>query len=323
MEWVKLKAILVERGSVRVMGEPVGRKYIGYSTAGPSAGGSGSIFLKIGERRVRLSLSTTSPMSIIHEGEGRVTLSIDEKVVRGELEEVALHCPRQAYVTLSERCIYKCRYCAVPLQTGRVKTVDDLEDRILSVKDRIDAIAITSGVADTAEAEEKRTIALVRRVRPLDLPVGVSIYPTTKTAGKLYELGVSDVKFNVETATPALFDAMCPGLDRDHMQEVLDRSVELFGKNHVFSNVIVGLGETDEDLETCITDLCNRGIIPVLRPLNPVASLADWQRPAAARLLKLCRYEDLALKRAGLSTRMATTMCVACTGCDLVPGRDT
>jgi len=323
MEWLKLKALLIERGSVRVTGEPVAKRYIGYATAGPGTGGQGSIFLKIGQRRVRLSLSTTSPLTIGHEGDGQVTLSIDEKVIKGELEDVALHCPRQAYVTLSERCIYSCRYCAVPLQKGRIKTVDELEDRVISVKNRIDGIAITSGVAESVESEERRTIALVRRLRPLDLPIGVSIYPTTKTAGKLYELGVSEVKFNTETATSALFGVMCPGLDWNSMQAALDQSVELFGKNHVFSNVIVGLGETDEDLERCITDLSNRGVIPVLRPLNPIASLADWQRPSAARLLELYRYEELALKRAGLSTRMATTMCIACTGCDLVPGKDT
>ena len=63
------------------------------------------------------------------------------------------------------------------------------------------------------------------------------------------------MKFNLEAATPGLFAKMCPGLDYDRLWQVLDRSVQVFGKNRVFSNVIVGLGETDAELETCIKKL--------------------------------------------------------------------
>ncbi|HZD42959.1 MAG TPA: radical SAM protein, partial [Methanomicrobiales archaeon] len=36
----------------------------------------------------------------------------------------------------------------------------------------------------------------------------------------------------------------------------------------------------------------------------------------------LCAYQAESLERAGLDTRVARTMCTACTGCDLTPGRD-
>jgi biotin synthase-related radical SAM superfamily protein len=104
--------------------------------------------------------------------------------------------------------------------------------------------------------------------------------------------------------------------------QVLDRSVKLFGKNRVFSNVIVGLGETDAELETCINKLTSLGVIPVLRPLNPVAGLAGSPRPSAERLMKIFAMHELALARAGLDPKLAVTMCTNCAGCDLVPGRD-
>ncbi|HVP25557.1 MAG TPA: radical SAM protein, partial [Methanomicrobiales archaeon] len=100
-------------------------------------------------------------------------------------------------------------------------------------------------------------------------------------------------------------------------------SVKLFGKGNVYSNVIFGLGETDEELERCIEDLTSSGVIPVLRPLNPSAELASVPRPTAERILRLCGILEKALRRHGLDTRKARTMCTACTGCDLVPGRDT
>jgi biotin synthase-related radical SAM superfamily protein len=90
----------------------------------------------------------------------------------------------------------------------------------------------------------------------------------------------------------------------------------------VFSNVIMGLGETDAELEECIRNLTDRGVIPVLRPLQPAADVADYSRPTAGRLLFFYEKEGRILTKAGLDPRKARTMCVACTGCDLVPGRN-
>jgi biotin synthase-related radical SAM superfamily protein len=155
-----------------------------------------------------------------------------------------------------------------------------------------------------------------------DLPIGVSIYPTEETPDRLRALGVAEVKFNIEAATARLFAEMCPDLDYDLIWGVLEKSVALFGKNRVFSNLIIGLGETDADLEQCILRLTRRGIIPVLRPLNPVADLSNRERPSPARLRKIFAVHTAALEGAGLDAKEALTMCTACTGCDLVPGRD-
>lgn len=104
--------------------------------------------------------------------------------------------------------------------------------------------------------------------------------------------------------------------------QALRESVALFGRNHVFSNVILGLGETDEEMECCIKDLCAEGVIPVIRPLTPAAGLSGYERPSAARIEKICAVHERYLAREKLDPARALTMCVACTGCDLVPGRD-
>jgi biotin synthase-related radical SAM superfamily protein len=115
---------------------------------------------------------------------------------------------------------------------------------------------------------------------------------------------------------------MCPGLDYDQIWRALDRSVELFGKGRVFSNVLIGLGETDGELEACIRKLASHGVIPVIRPLNPVAGMTGTPRPSAERLKKVFGMHERALAEAGLDTRQVLTMCTNCAGCDLVPGRD-
>ena len=322
MEWVRLKARLLETGSVRLSGEPADR-YVSRSAAGPSAGTSGSLFFSIGARRVRAGIDGASPIEVVHRGGGEADLVVDGERFRGLLEPAALHCPRQAYITVSGTCIFHCRYCPVPGLPGRRKEVAEIVELVGSVADRIDAISITSGVAASIEEEEAYVLDVVAALRSFALPIGVSIYPCPGTPARLHALGVAEVKFNIEAATEALFREMCPGLSWEGVWESLSSSVALFGRGRVYSNVLVGLGETGEDLERVMRDLAATGVIPVLRPLTPAASLADRPRPSADRLLRLCAVHERILREAGLDPRGALTMCAACTGCDLTPGRDT
>jgi len=322
MRWHALKARLLERGTARITGEPVDT-FIGRSTAGPSAGGEGSVFFSVGGKRVRLAMDQNSPVEILHEGCGAAVLRLGDQEVSGVLERVGLHCPRQAYVTISETCVFRCRYCRVPSQKGRTKTAREIRSLIDSVRHDIDAICLTGGVADSWENEEQRALDTVRELSDLKIPIGVSIYPGPGTPERLAAGEVAEVKFNVETATESRFRLMCPDLDWGQMWQALRRSVEIFGEGRVFSNLIIGLEETDAEIASCIQHLTEQGVIPVLRPLTPAAGVAAYHRPSAERLLYILEVHERALKKAGLSTRKARTMCTLCTGCDLVPGRDT
>ena len=321
MQWLELKARLLAEGSANLTGEPADR-FIARSAAGPGAGGSGAVFFSMGSHRVRLSLDPLSPVEIAHRGNGTADLYINGSLVSGRLLEPGLHCPGQAFITVTGSCIFHCRYCPVPSLKGERKPIAEIMEMVESVRHRIHAISITSGVLESIGEEEEYVLEVVKRLKFFDLPIGVSVYPTEKTPERLKELGVVEVKFNIETATPDLFAKMCPGLDYDRIWDVLDRSVELFGKNRVFSNVIIGLGETDAEMEECIRKLASHGVIPVLRPLNPSAELAGLPRPPADRLLRVFRQHEEALAENDLDPAQALTMCSNCTGCDLTPGRD-
>ncbi|MDD1703514.1 MAG: radical SAM protein [Methanoregula sp.] len=321
MRWEELKARLLETGSARLTGESADR-FIATSTAGPGAGGKGSIFFAMGNHRVKFAINPKSDIEIAHRGGGVADLYYDNQQVPGRLLEPGLHCPEQAFITVTGTCIFTCRYCPVPGCSGKRKTVQEIMDLVESVRHRITAISLTSGVKGSIEEEEAYVCEVIRHLAFFDIPVGVSIYPTDQTPDRLRALGVVEVKFNLEAATPEIFAEVCPGLDYERLWRVLDRSVELFGKGRVFSNVIIGLGETDEEMEACIARLTSHGVIPVLRPLNPVAGFAGTPRPSAERLRKLFEIHRQALIREGLDTSGVLTMCTNCAGCDLVPGRD-
>lgn len=321
MDWPGLKARLLALGTARLSGEPAD-SYRSSSTAGPGAGRGGSVFFSCGNGRVRLAIDPHSPVEIIHGGAGRAVLKDGALEVEGILEPVALHCPRQAYITVTSGCVYRCRYCEVPAVAAGRKTLEEIESMVEAVRGSIDAISLTSGVLHDVLEEEEYVISVVAALRRFALPIGVSIFPGKHTPARLHAAGVAEVKFNVEAATPGLFSRMCPGLSYDAVWDALRQSVALFGRDHVFSNLIIGLGETDAEAGSCMTALCSMGVIPVLRPLNPAGELAGYPRPPAERLHRLFTSHADALSMAGLDPCNALTMCVECTGCDLVPGRD-
>jgi biotin synthase-related radical SAM superfamily protein len=321
MQWKDLKARLLSVGQVHLIGKPADQ-YIARSTAGPGAGSGGAVFFAIGSHRVKLSLNPSSSIEIKHRGSGCADLFFEGRIIPGQLLEPGFHCPDQAFITVTGSCIFSCKYCSVPHIGGKRKTLQEILDMVESVRDRVHAISITSGILSSIEEEEAYVLDVVKHLSSFNLPLGVSIYPTIKTPDRLKELGVAEVKFNIEAATPTIFSDMCPGLDYGILWQVLDRSVQIFGKNRVFSNVIVGLGETDSELETCIKNLTSHGVIPVLRPLNPVSKLTGTPRPSAERLKKIFTIHTRALAEAGLDPCLALTMCTNCAGCDLVPGKD-
>jgi len=321
MRWKDIKAQVLGTATTRLSGEPADR-YIATSAAGPGAGGEGSVFFSMGSHRVRLALDPMSETEIVHRGGGVADLFISAAQVSGRLEEPGYHCPNQAYITITGSCIFKCTYCPVPHVEGGRKSIEEILGMVRSVLPRIRAISLTSGVLSSVEEEEAYVLEVVQRLLPFGLPIGVSIYPTELTPDKLHALGVVEVKFNIEAATPRIFGAMCPDLDYDFIWGVLERSVQIFGRGRVFSNVIIGLGETDAEMEQCIRRLTARGILPVLRPLNPVAGASHLPRPSADRLLGIFAMHERSLAKEGLDTRQALTMCTNCTGCDLVPGKD-
>jgi biotin synthase-related radical SAM superfamily protein len=320
MHWGALKARILSYGTVRPAGAyPFHPEH---STAGPGAGGRGSIFFATQKGRIRLAIDEQSPLLLTADADGTARLTGPDIDVSGRIEEAVYHCPRQAFITLSEGCIFSCRYCAVPSLPKRIKSTEEVTKMIAAVADGIDAISLTSGVIGSVEEDEKRAIAMVRAVAGFGIPVGVSIYPIEGTPRRLKDAGACEVKFNIEAATPALFREMCPGLDYEGTWAILEDSVSVFGRNRVFSNVILGLGETDAEMETCIHRLTAIGVIPVIRPLNPSPGLPELTRPPAERILRMAVFAREELIKAGLNPAEAKTMCTLCGGCDLVAGRD-
>jgi biotin synthase-related radical SAM superfamily protein len=322
-----IKADLISIGSVQVDKSLFPDQFKSTATAGPGAGGS-SIFLKAGNRRVRLTINDLSPLCLMPEDEYVVVVKGDEVIARGILENPLCHCPEQAYITLSEKCIYDCQFCPVPKLQGEIKTGEKVYKMVEEAYStgELKAISLTSGVAVSPEKEVKRATGIIKQLaREYDLPIGVSVYPTKDSSEELYSAGACEVKYNVETMDPELFRRFCPDLSLPEVLEALDNAVNIFGKNRVSSNFIIGLGESDETVRKGIQHLTSRCIIPILRPISPHPlrnNVKNIHRPDAERLLRLGHMLKNSLDCQSLCADKSRTMCLFCTGCDLTPHRD-
>ncbi|WNY26244.1 radical SAM protein [Methanolapillus ohkumae] len=325
------------------------------STAGPSAGSEGSVFIYSGGHRIRLSLDKNSPVRIQkidskkadskktdsnnvdfnyagsnHVGSDEiVVLYENEPIVTGKIEKVLAHCPEQAYINLSEKCIFNCKYCTVPLLQGHTKskseTLQIIQEAFDKGKGNVSAISITSGVEESPEGELARVMQLMPELIKYGVPIGVSIYVTKDGAQHLKDAGAVEVKFNVEAASPEIFERVCPGLSYEDVFEELKNSVAIFGKGRVYSNLIVGLGESDSDITKTVEDLAKIGVIACLRPVfeNKLRSGECFmERPSKERLLKLYEIQKRICEKYDLHPEKSETMCSKCGGCDLVPFSD-
>jgi len=276
---------------------------------------------------VRLSVTADSPLRLESRPDGAAIVQDGQEVARGRLVKPLLHCRSQAYLTVSERCIYDCRFCAVPRLKGGIKSQEMVIQMVEEAArtGSMQAISLTSGVENSPEQEGEKVAAMVQELCRFDVPIGVSICPYPGVNRLLHEAGAAEVKYNLECADRQLFQQVCPGMSYQEIMDALVEAVEVFGKNHVFSNIIMGLGESDEVLRRTIDDLTEKGVIPVLRAVYPHplrAGEAVMERPSAERLLDLARYLKEALEKNGLDGAAALTGCYRCTGCDLIPGRD-
>jgi biotin synthase-related radical SAM superfamily protein len=318
------KAELIEAGGVEIDGSIM--PHLSRSTAGPGAGLE-SFFFSSGGHRVRLGVRESSKFKAVLQGDELVILKDGNEFARGRLEDAIAHCPEQVYVTVSERCVFDCKFCPVPKLHGQVKTFEEVMGLAEkgSKRSEFKAISITSGVWKSPEEEVLRVARLVKEMKKYSVPIGVSVYPTDDSSEVLKEAGACEVKYNVETIDPAIFKKVCPGLSLDYIKKALERAVPIFGRNHVFTNVLIGLGESDDAIIAAIEDFAGKGIIPVLRKVNPHPLRAGEvyvENVSGERLLRLAEAERRILDKNGLRADLALTGCLMCTGCDVTPHRD-
>jgi len=311
------------------------------STAGPGAGSVGIVIEFEGHRAKKAITSNEGPdLELVKEGE-RYHLLLKGKVF---LEDVKIrptifHSPEQAFFNLETECIFDCKFCTSRrLEKGITKnlTPEKVVRMILEVSKRPDfkAVALTSAVAKNPRATVDKMIYVVSEVRQAlgpGVPIGVEPYiDDLKELDELKQAGATEFKLNLESYDPVIFQKVCGELDLEWIMHVLEQAVKVFGRGKVSSNIIVGMGETDENVLQGAKALAEIGVVATFRPLriNDLnrqeleEALGRLEPVSPERLVSLAEREKVILEEHGLTTLTFETMCNLCTCCDIVPFRD-
>ena len=154
------------------------------------------------------------------------------------------------------------------------------------------------------------------------LPIQVQFEPPDDLAvlEQVRDAGVDAVGIHIETFDPEVLRSVAAGKAKCGVEgyfKCWERAVEVFGRGHVTTYVILGMGERPE----LIVDGCRRaiamGVYPFVVPLRPVPGtlMADTPAPDAQYVASIYRSVSAMLAESGLDHVEAKAGCARCQAC--------
>ena len=247
---------------------------------------------------------------------------------------IFFHSPHQIFLNLDDRCIYNCAFCNLKkkgLFHGYTK--DRYVNLILKTQSRYhyQSLALTSGIYPDNTTIINIMSDIIEDIRKVHwtLPIGVEpcIFDKEEIV-KLKKAGANEIKINLQIPDEKIFRKVCPDFDYDHIFNMLNLAVKIFGKNKVTSNILFGLGESDQDILQTTEALAKIGVVPTLRLIhtnqynrNTLHQVLSHQLPKVTpeRIMHLAREQKTIFQRYNLTTQTFNTMCHKCGCCDIVP----
>jgi biotin synthase-related radical SAM superfamily protein len=335
------KAILITGGAVKVPHDLELPFRLSRSTAGPGAG-TLALVLSFQGLRVKKAISRDQGEFELTRKDGKFALTRNGEPFLDsvEIQPTLYHSPEQAFFNIETSCIYDCKFCvSKKLDPRIVKCLDPekIVEMIINASRRHDfkAVALTSAVVGSPSETVEKMAYIVSRVREQldpEIPIGVEPYVDSyEQIEMLKAAGADEIKINIETFDRDIFKKVCNKLEFDTIIRMIRYAVRIFGTGKVCSNIIVGLGETDENVLEGVEHLAKLGCVATIRPLkindlnrNELEEALGYPlRPVSPeRLVRLASEQKMILELYQLSTLSFKTMCHACTCCDIVPFRD-
>lgn len=299
------------------------------------------IFIRLSETsRVRLVIDDNNPaFSIIYKENSGLTLlnnQTGEELIQGlNLEDAVIHAPDQLFLGLYEYCRIGCKFCPLHTTQGTMlhysldSIYKDIDD---SSKKSYSSIGITTSIPYNLTSDDvaDEMIFVVRKIREkvgFNIPIGVSTrIPSERIMEQLKNAGANEIRLNIEVPNSQLSHKLMPNKSLEDIYNSLALACKVFGKGKVSSNIVLGLGESDQDVICAIRRLAKLGVIATLYPYDPFDGdkrlNLKFDRPDAERIYRLAVSHKEILDEYQLSTSTLLTMCPACAASHVFPGKD-
>lgn len=298
------------------------------------------VFIKLsGKSRVRLTLSNDAAFELDLQNFESKSFSIldsqTKNVIANDvyIEEALVHAPEQLFLGLYEYCDTKCKFCPLTYRKERVHySLDDIfKDISENSNKKFSNVGITTAIPPNMTKEEvgdELAFVISKIVEKIgtDIPLGVSTKcPTMETLEKLQSAGANEIRLNIEIYNPELAYKLMPNKRIDDILGSIENACKVFGKGKVSSNMILGIGESDDDIIKGIDVLAQMGAIATLYPYDPIENVelnGKFEIPTSERLLYLAQIHKEILDKYQLDTNELKTMCPGCSASHIFPGKD-
>jgi biotin synthase-related radical SAM superfamily protein len=215
-----------------------------------------------------------------------------------------------------DRCLANCLFCPqARTSQSRLDLLSRVNWPVFSLEDIIEALVrckesvrrvCLQAVNYTNVTEDLLTI-VSQIFAKTQIDVSVSCQPLdSRTLKKLYRVGVDRISIPLDAATPQLFDRVKgpatggPYTWQSHMK-ALREALSVFGAGRVTTHLIVGLGETDQEILGLIQELVDLSIYPALFAFTSIRGtrLENQRSPSLSRYRLIQTARFLLLKKIG------------------------
>ncbi len=238
----------------------------------------------------------------------RVRVSYGSAIVLELIEGMSIVNPTTVYLLTfySGRCTANCAFC--PQARGSVGKLDhlsrvtwpdfeteDVVERLVKsqVRNQVQRVCVQSLNYKKVYDDVAGLVSLLSG--RLEVPISVSTKPlTANQLERLRAFGVDRVSIPLDCATDKIFRLVKgSGVGGPYSWEThwrgLETALEIFGRGKVSTHVIVGLGETDEDLADILQRLVDLDVFPGLFAFTPIPGtcMESRSRPSISRYRRI------------------------------------
>nr|WP_269751456.1 MSMEG_0568 family radical SAM protein [Mycolicibacterium mengxianglii] len=258
-------------------------------------------------------------------------------------EKIArLHGTDVLATTVIQKCIrysqsQRCRFCTIEESlyagdTVAVKSPEQIAEVAAAAValDGVRQLVMTTGTTngnDRGAAHLAKCVRAVKKAVP-HLPIQVQCEPPGDLAviAELKDAGATAIGIHVESMSDEVRRAWMPGKSTVALAEYRQawaEAVRVFGTNRVSSYLLIGLGETADEIVHAAGELIAMGVYPFVVPFRPLAhSLAAHDGagpPSAALVADVTDRVATLLRQAAMSGADQQAGCAACGACSLLP----
>lgn len=237
--------------------------------------------------------------------------------------------------TVVQTCVYwkknlPCQFCGIELslQSGdtiSVKTPQQIREVVgMAIEENVCRhMTLTIGSLPRADKGAAIYIKIIKEIKQYyDIPIHVQLEPpkNVKYLEDLQKNEIDTIGIHIESFDQNVLQTICPGKAQISLSEyeaAWKTAVTLFGENQVDSYILLGLGETDQNVIEGSEYLLQMGIIPYLVPFRPILGTPMEAKsiPTPSRLLNIFTQIAQMLRIYDVNPIQNKAGCVRCGAC--------